>query len=157
LTAIGSAIAGTYFFMQPALTLAISWSGAVVLTMFAITAGVMIFVGDVLRASVLENAERARQSDAFNRELQHRTKNALQMMRALAAQTSKATHPAEFYEKLAGRLGALAKANELLRFGALNSCDIADLVRAAVAPFGHEQITTRGLTAVSQETLARLW
>jgi hypothetical protein len=38
------------------------------------------------------------------------------MMRALASQASKATDPAEVYEMLAGRLGSLAKANELLRF-----------------------------------------
>jgi two-component sensor histidine kinase len=144
LTAIGSAIAGTWFFVPLPLTFATSLHGATVLTMFAIAAGTMVVIGDLLRASVLENAERARQSEAFNRELQHRTKNSLQMMRALAAQASRATDPAEFYEKLAGRLGALAKANELLRFGALTSCDLADLVRAAVAPFGHEQFKVAG-------------
>jgi two-component sensor histidine kinase len=144
LTAVGSAITCVYFFMVPTLSFATSSSGLVVLTMFTIAAGTMVVIGHLLRSLVLENAERAHQSDAFNRELQHRTKNSLQMMRALAAQASKATDPAEFYEKLAGRLGALAKANELLRFGALKSCDMTDLVQAAVAPFGHEQITTRG-------------
>jgi two-component sensor histidine kinase len=144
LTAIGSGLAGAYFFMPPVMTFMISWSGIVALGMFAIAAGMMVVIGDLLRASVLENAERARQSDHFNRELQHRTKNALQMMRALASRASKATDPAEFYANLAGRLGALAKANELLRFGALTSCDIIDLVKAATAPFGHDQVAARG-------------
>lgn len=144
LTAIGSGIAAIFFFFPPVLSFRIDGSAAIVLTMFALAAGMTVVIGQKLRTAILENAERARQSDDFNRELQHRTKNALQIMRALAAQASKATDPAEFYEKLAGRLGALAKANELLRFGALRSCEIADLVRAAVAPFDQEQIAMRG-------------
>jgi two-component sensor histidine kinase len=143
-TAIGSAFAAAFVFFPPALELRIDHSGLIVLTMFAVAAGMTVVVGDKLRSSILENAERAQQSDDFNRELQHRTKNSLQIMRALAAQASKATDPAEFYEKLAGRLGALAKANELLRFGALRSCNIADLVRAAMAPFDQDQIAMRG-------------
>jgi two-component sensor histidine kinase len=144
LTTIGSAIAAIFFFFPPILSFRIDESAAVVLTMFAVAAGMTVLVGQKLRTSILENAERARQSDDFNRELQHRTKNSLQIMRALAAQASKATDPAEFYEKLAGRLGALAKANELLRFGALKSCDIADLAQAAVAPFDQDRIAMQG-------------
>lgn len=144
LTAVGSGIAGAYFFMPSVHPLPTSWSAAVVLAMFGIAAGTIVVIGNLLRASLLENAERARQSEEFNRELQHRTKNSLQLMRALASQASKATDPAEFYETLAGRLGALAKANELLRFGALKSCDITGLVEAGIAPFSRDQIVTRG-------------
>ena len=139
LTAIGSAIAALWLFFSP-----IDGRTALVFAMFAIAAGMTVVIGHQLRTSIMENAERARQSDDFNRELQHRTKNALQIMRALAAQASRATDPAEFYEKLAGRLGALAKANELLRFGALKACNICDLTRAAAAPFGQEQIALQG-------------
>jgi two-component sensor histidine kinase len=143
-TAVGSGIAGAYFFIHPAMDWPFSWSALVLVTLFALSAGTMIVIGHLLRTAVLEIADRAQQSEDFNRELQHRTKNSLQMMRALASQASKATDPAEFYEKLGGRLGALAKANELLRFGALRSCDMNQLVEAAVAPFGGDQIVTRG-------------
>jgi two-component sensor histidine kinase len=143
-TAAGSGLVAGFVFMQPPFTVPATLPEIVLLALYAVSAGVMIVVGQLLRVSVLENAERARQSEEFNRELQHRTKNSLQMMRALASQASKATDPADFYEKLAGRLGALAKANELLRFGALKSCDMRDLVDAAITPFGSELILAEG-------------
>jgi two-component sensor histidine kinase len=143
-TAVGSGIAGWLIFLPPTFSLIVTWPQVVILTLFAISAATMVAIGQMLRNAVLELEERARQSDDFNRELQHRTKNSLQMMRALASQASKATDPGEFYETLAGRLGSLAKANELLRFGALKSCRIRDLVDAAIAPFAIHQFDTSG-------------
>ncbi|MBV1689417.1 DUF4118 domain-containing protein [Novosphingobium sp. G106] len=143
-TAVGSGIVGWAVFLPPQFSFAVTVGEVVILVLFAVSAATMVAVGEVLRNSVLELAERAGQSDDFNRELQHRTKNSLQMMRALASQASKATDPAEFYEMLAGRLGSLAKANELLRFGALKSCRIDDLVDAAIAPFAIQQFDTSG-------------
>lgn len=117
-----------------------------VLLIYALSAATMIAIGQLLRDAMLAIEAQARQSEAFNRELQHRTKNALQMMRALASQASKATDPGEFYATLGGRLAALAKANELLRFGALETCDMEALVRAAIAPFSSRQIAFSGPT-----------
>lgn len=157
LTAIGGGVVSAYLFMVPVFGFPTTWPELVLLALYVVTAGIMVLVGHALRMSVLENADRARQSEDFNRELQHRTKNSLQMMRALASQASKATDPAEFYEKLAGRLGALAKANELLRFGALRSCGMHDLVKAAVAPFGSDQIAMTGPSClVSREVCTPL-
>ena len=143
-TAVGSGLAGWLILLPPAFSLIVTWPQVVTLTLFAISAAAMVAIGQMLRNAVLELDERARQSDDFNRELQHRTKNSLQMMRALASQASKATDPAEFYEMLAGRLGSLAKANELLRFGALKSCRVGDLVDAGIAPFAIHQFDTSG-------------
>lgn len=143
-TAVGSGLAGWIVFLPPTFAFTLTMGQFVTLILFAISAATMVVIGQLLRSAVLELEERARQSDDFNRELQHRTKNSLQMMRALASQASKATDPGEFYEMLAGRLGSLAKANELLRFGALKSCRIGDLVKAAIAPFAIDQIDTSG-------------
>ncbi|MCW1428901.1 sensor histidine kinase [Novosphingobium sp. JCM 18896] len=143
-TAFGSAIAAWGVFLPPQFGFSFDWAQVVALTLFGISAATMVWVGNILRNAVIEMEERARQSDDFNQELQHRTKNSLQMMRALASQSSKATDPAQFYEMLAGRLGALAKANELLRFGALKSCAIGDLVGAAIAPFNTLQFDLAG-------------
>lgn len=119
--------------------------GWLVLGWFAITAVmVLIIIGAFMRRAIIELDDRARQSESFNIELQHRTKNALQMMRALASRASHATDPAEFYDKLAGRLDALAKANELLHFGAMESCDVREVIGAALKPFEDSQIITRG-------------
>lgn len=143
-TAVGSGIVAWIVFLPPQVSLSLTWGQTVVLALFTFSAATMVLVGQLLRNSVLELEERARQSDDFNRELQHRTKNSLQMMRALASQASKATDPAEYYDMLGGRLAALAKANELLRFGALKSCGMDDLVSAAIAPFDREQFDISG-------------
>lgn len=143
-TAVASGLAAWFVFLPPTFVFTATTGQLVALTLFAISAATMIVIGQLLRKAVLELEERARQSDDFNRELQHRTKNSLQMMRALASQASKATDPGEFYDMLAGRLGSLAKANELLRFGALKSCRIGDLVKAAIAPFAIDQFDVSG-------------
>lgn len=143
-TAIASAVVGVFMFWPAEYLADFGQSQIAILVMFALSAGAMIAIGHLFRESVLEIEERVRQSEDFNRELQHRTKNALQMMRALASRASKATDPAEFYETLGGRLGALAKANELLRFGALEACSMQELMQAALAPFNVEQISVSG-------------
>lgn len=105
------------------------WAG------FAFTTAFMIATGHVLRKTILELNAYARRTHVFNAELQHRTKNMLQMVRALASRAARATDPAEFYKTLAGRLDALAKANELLGSGSMQACDLADLIAAAMQPF----------------------
>ncbi len=108
----------------------------VVLALFFLAGGtIMIAIGHFLRQTVHLLDERARQAEAFNVELQHRTKNSLQTMRSLAAGARRANDPDAFYDALAGRLDALAKANEILSFGALPSCEVTRLVEGALKPF----------------------
>jgi two-component sensor histidine kinase len=142
-TATGSCIVAVCLFW-PASFLVVGGQQVAVIVMFALSAATMIAIGQLLRDALLEIDTRARQSEDFNRELQHRTKNSIQMMRALASQASKATDPAEFYATLGGRLAALAKANELLRFGALETCDMDTLMKAAIAPFNSRQFSLGG-------------
>nr|WP_281384455.1 sensor histidine kinase [Novosphingobium flavum] len=96
---------------------------------------VVIATGQVLRRLVQENEAHLKQQETFNAELQHRTKNALQIMRALIARGPRGEDPASYFETLAGRLDALAKANELLRFGALESAELGAMIKAAISPF----------------------
>jgi two-component sensor histidine kinase len=142
LTAVGSAFVGVFLFIpnEPGSTTRLE----VILPFFVTGVATMIFVGHLLRGAVIEVEERVRQSETFNMELQHRAKNALQMMRALASRASKATDPTEFYETLASRLDALAQANELLRFGVLDSCELEELIRVALRPFPSSQIACSG-------------
>ncbi|VWX55054.1 sensor histidine kinase [Novosphingobium sp. 9U] len=143
-TALGSVVAGAWFFMPHMSGSPTALYNALLIGLFGVALAPMILMGHLLRQSVLENYERARQNEEFNRELQHRTKNSIQMVSALASQASKAPDPAAFYDKLAARLGALAKANELLRYGALSSCDMHDLISGALAPFARDQVHTQG-------------
>lgn len=141
--AVASAIVAVSMFW-PAEFIAFGRPQVLILAMFALSAATMIAIGQLLRDAVLSIDAQARRNEDFNRELQHRTKNSIQMMRALASQAAKATDPKAFYDTLGGRLAALAKANELLRFGALETCDMGDLMRAAVAPFNGGQIRFAG-------------
>jgi two-component sensor histidine kinase len=116
----------------------------VVLPFFLVGVAVMILVGHLLRSSVLALEDRVRQSETFNEELQHRAKNALQMIQALASRAALATDPAEFYKTLSTRLQALAESNELLRFGVNESCQLNDLIAIALRPFQTSQIAWSG-------------
>jgi two-component sensor histidine kinase len=157
LTAIASGLAVWYLFLPPTLAFGLDVEQVVPLVLYTSSSVMMVLVGQLLRNTLFELQARAQQSEDFNHELQHRTKNSLQMVRALASQASRATDPAEFYEMLAGRLGALAKANELLRFGALKSCEICDLIKAAIAPFAHDRFELSGPTrAVSRNACTPL-
>jgi two-component sensor histidine kinase len=116
----------------------------VILPFFAFGIAITILFGHLLRSVIVALDARVRQRDAFNRELQHRAKNALQMIRALASRASQATDPAEFYQTLSHRLEALGKANELLRFGVRESCRLDELVKVALRPFPSAQISCSG-------------
>ena len=111
---------------------------------FAFIAAFMIVTGHVLRRAFLELDAQSEKIRSFNAELQHRTKNTLQIVRALASRASRSTDPAEFYQTLSGRLDAMAKANELLGTGIVEVCKVADLVKAAMQPFPAWAIQAQG-------------
>jgi two-component sensor histidine kinase len=117
------------------------WAG------FVFVAAFMVVTGHVLRRTILELDAQSAKVRAFNVELQHRTKNTLQIVRALASRAARATDPIEFYNTLAGRLDALAKANELLGSGDIETCDVGDLVRAALQPFPGWSVDAAGQPA----------
>lgn len=102
---------------------------------FTFIATFMIVVGHILRQTILELDAQSERIRHFNAELQHRTRNTLQMVRSLASRAARATDPVEFYQTLSGRLDAMAKANELLAPGSIDSCTMADLVDVALQPF----------------------
>lgn len=130
---------------------------AVILLLYAITTFFVIATGHVMRLLVRENEAHMCQQDAFNAELQHRTKNALQIMRALIARGPRGEDPTTYFATLAGRLDALAKANELLRFGVLEFASLHDLVNAAIGPFDTARFTIEGPSCrVSREAATPL-
>jgi two-component sensor histidine kinase len=143
-TAIGGAAVAALVFIPNEVAAGASIDLLVILPFFVAGVAIMIVIGHVLRSVVIALDERVRQSETFNRELQHRAKNALQMIRALASRASQATDPAEFYQTLSSRLEALAQANELLRFGVRESCQLDELIAIALRPFPASQIDCSG-------------
>ncbi len=140
LTAVASGLAVMWLLLPSGTAPA----GPSLIAIYFLSIAILVVAGDTIRQLVVENEAHAQQAEAFNIELQHRTKNALQMMRALASRASRATDPAEFYSMLSGRLDALAKSNELLRFGVLPSCDMEELVEAVLHPFRSGQLVRGG-------------
>jgi two-component sensor histidine kinase len=111
---------------------------------YSLTALFMILVGVVLRRTILELNEQSQRFQSYNAELQHRAKNALQIVRALASRASKAPNPVEFYEALAGRMDLLVKANELLGIGMMRQCELKEVARLAMQPFPVAAVNASG-------------
>jgi two-component sensor histidine kinase len=74
--------------------------------------------------------------DLLMREMDHRVKNTLATVQAIAFQTHRGTEsPKAFVEALNGRLKALARAHELLVRGGWGRAGFEDLIREAISPF----------------------
>lgn len=134
-----------------AITPADGWQAIVLLVAYLATAGFLAFTGHVLRLTIQDLDRQTRQFRTFNAELQHRAKNALQIVRALAARASKATDPISFYESMAGRLDLMVKANELLGVGISRECGMGELATLATEPFPPGAISCRGPDALVAE------
>ncbi|MES2492105.1 MAG: HWE histidine kinase domain-containing protein [Pseudomonadota bacterium] len=154
LTALGAAAIVYTLFDSPFESAGLGPGQIVMMLLFLAAFAIIILTGQVLRNLVLENEEHLRQADAFNTELQHRTKNALQIMRSLIARRPRGEDPAEFYANLASRLDALAKANELLRFGVLESCDMGELIASTLRPFDARRFRVSGHKCVVGKSAA---
>jgi len=144
LSALGSLAAVGWLFVRPGFLAEPTVERWLLFALYLLTVGSMMLTGHLLRRAVIELEQRSADAYAFNAELQHRARNALQIVKALASRASRATDPKEFYDALGGRIGALIKANELLGVRATSSCDLAELVAAAMQPFASAQIGWSG-------------
>lgn len=111
---------------------------------FALTAGLVALVATTVRAllnDALEHAGALERRDAdlaaLSRELDHRIKNMLTIVDAIALQTSRSSRtPAEMKQKLSDRLHALGRAQALAVGGKAADLMLANLIRSVVQPFG---------------------
>lgn len=107
-----------------------------------------------IHASLSETLERRQ---FLLRELDHRCKNTLAAIQAIADQTlRRAPSPSHFVEAFNGRIGALSRAHELLTKEAWGNAALADVVGQALTPFcgvGGLQIAVSGpRVALAPET-----
>jgi two-component sensor histidine kinase len=69
-------------------------------------------------------------------ELNHRVKNTLATVQSIAMQTSRNAHePARFAEAFTARIGALARAHELLSEASWDGALLRDVIRQTLAPY----------------------
>ena len=88
-------------------------------------------------ALVTDITERKRQEDQIRllmREVNHRSKNMLALVQAIARQTL-AANPQDFLDRFGKRVEALAASQDLLVKNAWKGVDLNDLVRSQLAPF----------------------
>jgi len=86
---------------------------------------------------VTDITERKRQDDQIRllmREVNHRSKNMLSLIQAVARQTL-AANPEDFLDRFGKRIEALAASQDLLVKNAWKGADLKDLVRSQLAPF----------------------
>ena len=104
-----------------------------------ISGGVTKFVGTVRDISNVKDAE-ARQ-ELLRSELQHRIKNLIAMVGAIASQTLRGEDIADRREAFKARLHVLAQAQNRLTSQAIEYAGIHDTIRAALAP--HDDAVSR--------------
>jgi PAS domain S-box-containing protein len=105
---------------------------------------VAAFVGTI--ADITERKEREERERLLMREINHRAKNMLSVVDAIAHQTATRT-PEGFIERFSERIQALAANQDLLIRNAWHGVEADDLVRAQLAPFADHigsRIVVRG-------------
>lgn len=108
----------------------------VMTALFAAGGGLIVAVAVGLRRAVRQLEAAADREHELNAELQHRVKNNLAVVQALARQTIASTpEPETFYPAFRGRLIALGEAHDVLRSGEWSAAHLPDLAEAALRPF----------------------
>jgi two-component sensor histidine kinase len=95
---------------------------------------------------ITERKEREEREHLLMREINHRAKNMLSVVDAIAHQTAAKT-PEDFIERFSERIQALSANQDLLIRSGWHGVEIEDLVRAQVAPFADllgSRIVVRG-------------
>lgn len=130
----------------------------VILIAFVVTIWLVLTITEMLRLMIFRFEAQAREFAAFNAELIHRNKNALQILMAFIQRGLREKDMRSYFEALPQRLEAWARASELLRFGARPDCELGELVQVAIAPFRPDRfdiggprvsISGKGATALS--------
>jgi two-component sensor histidine kinase len=102
------------------------------------------FVGTL--ADITERKEREERERLLMREINHRAKNMLSVVDAIAHQTA-TRNPEDFIERFSERIQALSANQDLLIRNAWHGVETEDLVRAQLAPFADligSRIVVRG-------------
>jgi two-component sensor histidine kinase len=94
--------------------------------------GVVSVVGTAV--DITERKEREEREHLLTREVNHRMKNLLSVVDAIAHQTA-TTRPEDFIERFSERIEALAANQDLLIRNEWQGAEIEELVRAQLAPF----------------------
>lgn len=148
-----AAVLANFLFLHPRYVLFAGVDDTLATMFFIVASGLIIAVVDTLRRTVID-LEKATHREAslnaelrtLNDELQHRVKNSLSVVQALALHTFRGLPASdEAVRKFQGRLQALAQAQAVLTSGRWEHCRLPDLATRALAPFnGHGAVHCEG-------------
>lgn len=110
------------------------------LTSLTLAAATIIAMTETLRHMVFALDRQRHEVRLLNRELQHRSKNALQMLLSVIERGLRHDDPRPYFAPLPARLVAWARAIELLRPEAEVSCSLDELTATALEAFEIERI-----------------
>jgi len=130
-----SAALGSYFFVEAAAGGFLPPSGWAGIGAFLISGGLIVWLCDRFAQSVRALREANDQEHLLALELQHRVKNTLAIVQAIAHQTMATRQGPAFREAFTDRLVALGQAHNLLSESAWRSVGLEPLIRGALAPF----------------------
>lgn len=102
------------------------------------TIGTIIEVRDIREEKLAQETQQL-----LVNELNHRVKNTLATVQAVAWQSFKEVAP-EALQRFSGRLSVLGKAHNILTTIAWHNAAVADLVASAIEPFGEERFVVTG-------------
>ena len=110
-----------------------TWGG---LAAFMVFGGTLVLVADLLRGALKDLSSSEERARLLAAEMKHRVKNTLAMVTALSRQTARSAASVEAYQALMeGRLGALARAQDLVSENSAEAADLATLLRQVLAPY----------------------
>jgi two-component sensor histidine kinase len=135
LTTLLCAAAARLLFMSEMPRLVASPQGIAILTLFVLSCGFLITIGEWLRRVLAEVDAAAAREALLNDELRHRLKNLLAIVNSLSSLSHRYTDPAVAHEAFAERLSALGRAASLLGRDGEVSCALPQLAQEALRPF----------------------
>jgi two-component sensor histidine kinase len=143
--AVGCALAANFLFMGPVGAFSMRSPDLSADVAFLVASGLMIAAANGLRRATVELDRSATREAELNAELQHRVKNNLAIVQALAYETFRTVkEPRDFYPALEGRLAALGQAHNVLVKGHWQVCTLPELVEETLRPFGPDRISMAG-------------
>jgi two-component sensor histidine kinase len=134
-----SLLAANFFFLEPRFSFSFAARDAAAMSLFVVGDGLIVVTAALLRLALQRLGAAHDHQVALKREIQHRLKNTLAMVQAMAGATARlGGDPASFYETLKGRIAALAEAHDLLLDGRWDVCPAPELVARALRPFAYD-------------------
>jgi two-component sensor histidine kinase len=134
-----------YLWLPPIHSFELAAPSLLLVVVFWLSSGVLIFIAVLLRALVRVLAESEEQAKILAHEMTHRVRNVLGLVQGISNQTLRASSTLPEYKKMfEARLVALARAQELIADDPKIPTDLGALLDRTLEPFGARRFVMSG-------------